>query len=49
MDFTLVEQDKRSSPDDANELPTYDDLAAQHGPNSRFGHDSLTTEGISNF
>ncbi|KAH6914688.1 hypothetical protein BKA70DRAFT_1256765 [Coprinopsis sp. MPI-PUGE-AT-0042] len=31
-----VEQD-RAAPGDEGELPTYDDLAAQNGPNSRFG------------
>jgi len=39
MDFTFVEQDRPSTDDGpGNELPTYDDLAAQNGPNSRFGH-----------
>jgi hypothetical protein len=35
--FQQVEQD-RSSLDGGNELPTYDDLAQQLGPNSRHGH-----------
>ncbi|KAF8897886.1 hypothetical protein BD779DRAFT_1608371 [Infundibulicybe gibba] len=34
--FTHIEQDKRP-PDGGDQLPTYDDLAAQNGPNSRFG------------
>lgn len=37
MDFTYIEQD-HPSPDEGNELPTYDDLAAQNGPNSRSNH-----------
>ncbi|KAJ7506648.1 hypothetical protein B0H11DRAFT_238508 [Mycena galericulata] len=31
-----IEQD-RDLPLDGDDLPTYDDLAAQQGPNSRFG------------
>lgn len=34
MDPTYIEQDHPSS-EERNELPTYDDLAAQNGPNSR--------------
>jgi len=33
--FAYIEQDTLSSPN-GNELPTYDDLAAQNGPNSRY-------------
>ncbi|KIY42878.1 hypothetical protein FISHEDRAFT_68266 [Fistulina hepatica ATCC 64428] len=38
MDFdpNYVEQD-RDVPTSSGDLPTYDDLAVQHGPNSRFG------------
>jgi hypothetical protein len=38
MDLTFVEQDQPSPVEEGNELPTYDDLAAQNGPNSRFDH-----------
>ncbi|KAF9559666.1 hypothetical protein CPC08DRAFT_750836 [Agrocybe pediades] len=34
--YTHIEQDTLAAPN-GNELPTYDDLAAQNGPNSRFG------------
>ncbi|TFK28919.1 hypothetical protein FA15DRAFT_691415 [Coprinopsis marcescibilis] len=34
--YSHVEQDP-SAPTDGDELPSYDDLAAQNGPNSRFG------------
>ncbi|KAF6761980.1 hypothetical protein DFP72DRAFT_877649 [Ephemerocybe angulata] len=34
--YTHIEQDQDAPPGD-DELPTYDDLAAQNGPNSRFG------------
>ncbi|KAJ3487299.1 hypothetical protein NLJ89_g11728 [Agrocybe chaxingu] len=34
--YTHIEQDKHPSPG-GDELPTYDDLANQNGPNSRFG------------
>ncbi|TFK72029.1 hypothetical protein BDN72DRAFT_887404 [Pluteus cervinus] len=36
MSYERVEQDY-NVPTNGNELPTYDDLAAQAGPNSRFG------------
>jgi len=34
-DYRYVEQDP-SGPADGGELPTYDDLIAQNGPNSRY-------------
>lgn len=37
MDPTFVEQDHPST-NNGNDPPTYEDLAAQNGPNSRFGH-----------
>jgi hypothetical protein len=33
--FAYVEQD-HDHPSGGNELPTYDDLASQNGPNSRY-------------
>ncbi|KAJ7584348.1 hypothetical protein C8J56DRAFT_1027693 [Mycena floridula] len=35
--YTHVEQDPANNGGDGDDLPTYDELAAQSGPNSRFG------------
>ncbi|KAF9025885.1 hypothetical protein BDZ89DRAFT_1102201 [Hymenopellis radicata] len=38
MDTPEVQPERDNGPEDGgDDLPTYDDLAAQHGPNSRFG------------
>jgi hypothetical protein len=35
--YTHLEQDVAASDTNGDDLPTYDDLAQQNGPNSRFG------------
>ncbi|KAJ6560201.1 hypothetical protein B0H19DRAFT_1376022 [Mycena capillaripes] len=37
MSHPAIEQDRLPPSIDGDDLPTYDDLAAQEGPNSRFG------------
>lgn len=43
--YTYIEQDHIAPNDATDDLPTYDDLAAQNGPNSRrVCHSSILTK-----